>query len=230
MAGCRAEQFVDSVDTGILDRLNEAPRVTHSGRNLRFVHNGRLVAHKGTDLIIKSLKRTKNAIALDIIGRGPELDKLRALTQELALQHRVSFIEWFADHGEVAAALRRYRAFVFPSLAEANGIVVQEAMTMGLPVIALNWGGPSLLVTEDTGILIEPRSEEYVIDRLAEAMDLLAENGDLAEKMSAAGRRRAVESGFLWSSMIRDWATHYRRLQDSYPGTRADAYRRTFPT
>ena len=229
MAGCRAEQFVDSVDTGILDRLNETPRVTHSGRNLRFVHNGRLVAHKGTDLIIKSLKRTKDAIELDIIGRGPELDKLRALTQELSLQDRVRFIEWFADHGEVAAALRRYRAFVFPSLAEANGIVVQEAMTMGLPVIALNWGGPSLLVTADTGILIEPLSEEYIIDRLAEAMDLLAENGDLAEKMSAAGRQRAVESGFLWSSTIRDWATHYRRLQNSYPGTRAGAYTRTFP-
>jgi glycosyltransferase involved in cell wall biosynthesis len=229
MAGCRPEQFVDTVDTGILDRLNESPRVTHSGRNPRFVHNGRLVAHKGADLIIKSLKRTKNPIELDIIGRGPELEKLKALTQELSLQDRVKFIEWFADHSEVAGALRSYRGFVFPSMAEANGIVVQEAMTMGLPVIALNWGGPALLVTEDTGILIEPRSEEYIIDRLAEAMDLLAENGDLAERMSAAGRRRAIESGYLWSAMIRDWATHYRRLQGSYAGATARPYKRTFP-
>ncbi len=216
MAGCREEQFVDSIDTGVLDRLAETPRITHSGRNLRFVHNGRLVAHKGPDLIIKSLKRTRNAIELDIIGRGPELDKLKALSRELSLQDRVRFIEWFADHGELAAALRGYRAFVFPSLAEANGIVVQEAMMLGLPVIALNWGGPALLVTAETGILIEPRGEEYIIDRLAEAMDRLAEDGDLAEQMSATGRRRAVESGFLWSSVIRNWAAHYRRLRDSY--------------
>ena len=215
MAGCREHQFVDSFTTGVLDRLNETPRITHSGRDLRFVHNGRLVAHKGTDLIIKSLKRTRNAIELDIIGRGPELDKLKALSRVLSLQDRVRFIEWFADHGEVAEALRRYRAFVFPSLAEAHGIVVQEAMMLGLPVVALNWGGPALLVTAETGILIEPLGEEYIIDTLAEAMDRLAEDGDLAEQMSAAGRRRAVESGFLWSSVIRNWAAHYRHLRDS---------------
>src|SRR5208282_2503829 len=102
MAGCREDQFVDSIDTGVLDRLNETPRIIHSGRNLRFVHNGRLVAHKGPDLIIKSLKRTRNAIELDIIGRGPELDKLKALSRELSVQDRVRFIEWFADHGELA--------------------------------------------------------------------------------------------------------------------------------
>jgi len=101
---------------------------------------------------------------------------------------------------------------------------VQEAMVMGLPVIALNWGGPSLLVTAETGILIEPLSEEYIVDKLAEAMDSLAEDGDLAERMSSAGRQRAVDSGFLWSSVIGEWTIHYRRLVNSHfedPETRA---------
>ncbi len=217
MAGCREKQFVDSIDSGVLDRLYDTPRITHSGRNLRFVHSGRLVSHKGTDLIIKSLKRSKNAIQLDIIGRGPELQKLKTLTRELSLEDRVKFIEWFADHRDLAAAQRRCRAFVFPSLAEANGIVVQEAMVMGLPVIALNWGGPSLLVTPETGILIEPISEEYTIEKLAEAMDRLAEDGELAERMSLAGRQRAVDGGFLWSSVIKDWTRHYRQLRDVSP-------------
>ncbi|WP_422291715.1 glycosyltransferase family 4 protein [Candidatus Binatus sp.] len=212
MAGCREEQFVDSIDSGVLDRLCETPRLMHPGRNLSFVHNGRLVSHKGTDLIIKSLRRTRNPVELDIIGRGPELDKLKALSQELSLQNRVRFIEWIADHRDLATTLRRYRAFVFPSLAEANGIVVQEAMVMGLPVIALNWGGPSLLVTAETGILIDPVSEEYIIDKLAHAMDTLAEDGNLAERMSAAGRQRALEKGFLWSSVVKEWTKHYRQL------------------
>lgn len=216
MAGCREDQFVDTIDTGVLDRLYETPRITHSGRNLSFVHNGRLVLHKGTDLIIRSMKRTRNPVELDIIGRGPELDKLKALSRELSLEDRIKFIEWVADHRDLAAALRRYRAFVFPSLAEANGIVVQEAMVMGLPVIAVNWGGPSMLVTAETGILIDPVSEEYIIDRLAEAMDSLAEDGNLAERMSSAGRQRAIETGFLWSSVIKAWTTHYRRLADSH--------------
>jgi glycosyltransferase involved in cell wall biosynthesis len=212
MAGCSNEQLVDSIDSGVLDRLSETPRITHSGKNLRFFHNGRLVEHKGTDLVIKSLTRTRNPIELDIIGRGPELPMLRALAAELHLGDRVNFIEWVADHTELTRMLRSYRAFVFPSLAEANGIVVQEAMIQGLPVIALDWGGPSLLVTPDTGILIEPSSEERVIDELAAAMDMLAENGDLAEQMSIHARERALSKGFLWSDIIRDWRQVYAKV------------------
>jgi len=212
MAGCKEDQFVDSIDSGVLNRLAETPRITHSGTNLRFFHNGRLVEHKGTDLIIKSLKRTRNLIELDIIGRGPELPNLRALATELGLNDRVNFIEWVPDHTELARMLRAYRAFVFPSLAEANGIVVQEAMIQGLPVIALDWGGPALLVTPETGILIQPTSEEFVIDQLAISMDKLAEDGDLAEQMSINARARALEKGFLWSDIIRDWREVYKRV------------------
>ncbi|MBS1799355.1 MAG: glycosyltransferase family 4 protein [Acidobacteria bacterium] len=215
MAGCKEEQFVDSIDSGILDRLYDQPRITHEGKNLRFFHNGRLVEHKGTDLIIKSLLKTKNRIVLDIIGRGPELNQLKALAKNLSLEDRVQFIEWVADHSKLAEMLRQYRAFVFPSLAEANGIVVQEAMVQGLPVIACNWGGPSLLVTPETGILIDPVSEDFVIEQLASSMDRLAEDGDLAESMSVHARERAYSHGYLWSGVIRNWRKIYAKVTDS---------------
>jgi glycosyltransferase involved in cell wall biosynthesis len=212
MAGCKQERLVASIDSGIMDRLYEKPRITHQGQNLRFFHNGRLVEHKGTDLIIRSLLKTENRIELDIIGRGPELWKLKALVEELKLGDRVTFIEWVPDHSKLADMLRQYRAFVFPSLAEANGIVVQEAMVQGLPVIACDWGGPSLLVTPQTGILIEPQSEQYVIDQLAASMDLLAMDGDLAESMSIEARDRAYSHGYLWSGVIRDWRKIYTQV------------------
>jgi glycosyltransferase involved in cell wall biosynthesis len=212
MAGCRDEQFVDSIDSGVLDRLYDSPRITHSGQNLKFFHNGRLVEHKGTDLIIRSLLKTKNRIQLDIIGRGPELGGLRSLVQELALQDRVTFIEWVPDHSKLAEMLRQYRAFVFPSLAEANGIVVQEAMVQGLPVIACDWGGPSLLVTPETGFLIDPSSEDHVITELASKMDLLSEDGVLADRMSEQGRERALSHGYLWSGVIHNWRDIYTKV------------------
>jgi alpha-maltose-1-phosphate synthase len=214
MCGCRDEQFVDSIDSGVLDQLYTSPRISHTGKNLRFFQNGRLVRHKGTDLVIKAIKRTRNPIEFDIIGRGPELDNLKMLANELNLGDRVHFVEWIPDHSKLAEMLLQYRAFVFPSLAEANGIVVQEAMVQGLPVITLNWGGPSLLVTHETGIAIEPINEEYVVDQLANAMDLLSEDGELAERMSIAGRKRAVNNGYLWSSIIRKWLCVYRRIQE----------------
>jgi glycosyltransferase involved in cell wall biosynthesis len=212
LSGCRERQFVDSIDSGVLDDLSQTPRINHTGRNLRFFQNGRLVDHKGTDLVIRSLARTKNPVTLDVIGRGPALAGLKKLVTDLHLENRVHFIEWVADHSKLAEMLREYRAFVFPSLAEANGIVVQEAMVQGLPVVALNWGGPGLLVTPDTGVLIEPRSEEYVIDELAGTLDLLSEDGDLAERMSIAARARAIEDGYLWSGVIRRWRRVYQRV------------------
>jgi glycosyltransferase involved in cell wall biosynthesis len=216
MGGCRDEQFVDSIDSGVLDRLDAYPRISHTGTNLCFFQNGRLVEHKGTDLVIKALKKTRNPIEFDIIGRGPELENLKALTSALNLETRVHFIEWIPDHSKVAETLRKYRAFVFPSLAEANGIVVQEAMVQGLPVIALDWGGPSLLVTRETGMLIEPINEEHVVAELANAMDLLALDGELAEQMSIAGRKRAHECGYLWSGVIGNWISVYRRVCEAH--------------
>jgi glycosyltransferase involved in cell wall biosynthesis len=217
MAGCRDAQFVDSIDSGVGTRLAEQPRIPHSGQNLRFFHNGRLVEHKGTDLVIRALARTRLPVHLDIIGRGPRLPMLRALATELKLENRINFIEWVAEHSELTRMMREYRAFVFPSLAEANGIVVQEAMMQGLPVIALDWGGPALLVASPpsdkmTGILIEPSSEEHVIAELAASMDLLADDGELAEQMSIHAREAAMSRGFLWADIVRDWRGLYAKL------------------
>jgi glycosyltransferase involved in cell wall biosynthesis len=212
LAGCRDAQFVDSVDSGILDRLYDLPRATHAGTNLRFVHNGRLVDHKGTDLVIRALAQTKNRVELTVIGRGPEKAKCELLAAELKLGDRITFIEWIKDHSQVATTLQQFRAFVFPSLAEANGIVVQEAMLLGVPVIALDWGGPALLVTPETGILIQPTNEATVVAELAAAMDRLATDGELAERFSAAGRARAVAEGYRWQDLIERWIGVYRRV------------------
>lgn len=212
IAGCRPERMRESLDSGIPDELRDRPLIEHRGANFRFVHNGRLVPHKGTDLAIRAVARAKNPVELDVIGRGPTLDGLKRLVAELKLGDRVHFIDWFKDHEEMHRAIRRYRAFVFPSLAEANGIVVQEAMMVGLPVICADWGGPSLLVTPETGIAIPPTGQEALIDGLAAAMDRLGADGDLADRMARAGRQEAIDRGFSWSSLIEHWISVYREL------------------
>jgi glycosyltransferase involved in cell wall biosynthesis len=213
MGGCRETQFVASLDSGVADEFHLRPRIRHSGQSYRFVHIGRLVKFKGTDALIRSLLQTRTPIELDIIGRGPELEALKKLTEALGLNNRVKFLDWITDHSLIGETFGRYRALVLPSLAEANGIVVQEAMALGLPVIALNWGGPALLVTPESGILVEPLSEAYVLTELAKAMDRLAQDGEVAERMSIAGRHLATKQGFLWSVLIRRWAELYRDLQ-----------------
>ena len=91
---------------------------------------------------------------------------------------------------------------------------------MGLPVICLDWGGPGLLVTPRSGIAIRPQSEEQVIDELAKAMDLLAEDGELADRMSAAGREIAEKRSFAWPQIVRDWTAVYRDVLRGGRGVR----------
>lgn len=216
IAGCRTEQFVDSIDSGIPDRLRDRPRNLHHGENFRFVHNGSLVPHKGTDLIIKAVAACDAPLTLDIIGKGFNKPALETLVGELGVGDRVRFLDWVADHRKLADVLAPYRAFVFPSLAEANGIVVQEAMAMGLPVICLNWGGPGLLVDPTCGVLIEPKNETYVVDQLAEAMERLARDGILADAMAESGHELAFQKGFYWAQIIDGWIEIYHDVRDRH--------------
>ena len=85
-------------------------------------------------------------------------------------------------------------------------------MVLGLPVIALDWGGPAALVTPETGVLIEPLGEEHVVRELARAMDRLSQDGELAERMAIAARERALRDGYLWSGIAADFIRLYRRL------------------
>jgi glycosyltransferase involved in cell wall biosynthesis len=172
------------------------------------------VFHKGTALIIESIAQSKQGARLDIIGRGPELARCQQLVKELGLEAKVRFLDWFPTHSDLITALGDYRGLVIPSIEDANGIVVQEAMALGLPVIALDWGGPQLLVHhEQTGYLVRPDSRSSIVQHIASHMDELAMDGDLAEKFSIAGRECADR--WSWPILAREWAKAYEEVPRS---------------
>ena len=97
---------------------------------------------------------------------------------------------------------------VLPTLCETNGIVMQEAMMLGLPVIALNWAGPGNLAGDDSALYVEPKSEEYVVSEIASAMDRLASDDAFANKL-AQNARAIAESKFVWPNVSRSWQQAY---------------------
>ncbi|MEO0678787.1 MAG: glycosyltransferase family 4 protein [Pseudomonadota bacterium] len=202
-AGARPERIVHAVDSGVSERFF-GPRVRHEGVNGRFVALGRFVDYKGFDLAIEALARTPETITLDIFGDGAERPRLEALVRRLGLETRVRFAGWL-DNAGLAQRLGAYRGFVFPTLAEANGIVMQEAMAAGVPVIALNWGGPARLAGPDEAIFVEPTGHEEVVAALADAMTRLAEDPERADALSVAARMDA-ERRFRWSAAAAAWA------------------------
>ncbi len=163
LGGATRDQIVATLDSGVAAELCALPRLTHAGTNWRFVFLGRLVRYKACDLVIRALKLVPQA-ELDIIGDGAERPALEALAKAEGVADRVHFLGYTADRAALFEKLKDYRAFVFPTLAEANGIVIQEAMMLGLPVVTVKWGGPVELLDEDSGILIEPGSEDAIVD------------------------------------------------------------------
>jgi glycosyltransferase involved in cell wall biosynthesis len=210
-AGCSQERIIDTVDCGVPDRILDRQPVTQSGQNPRFIHFGRLVFHKGTALILEALAQPNCTISLDIVGRGPELDRCKALATELGLEDRVRFLDWYTSHEVLLDSFIAYRGVVLPSIEDANGIVVQEAMALGLPPVCLDWGGPQLLIREgESGFLVKAGTRQQIVVDLATRMQRLADDGDLASRMALAARADALS--WRWSVVIRDWLGHYNQL------------------
>lgn len=204
LAGVPEEKMIDVLDSGISDSVTARPRVAHEGRNPRFACSGRMVDHKGTDLAIRAVAEAAPDIRLDIYGDGEKRAELEALARSLGLADRVRFLGWLPSHDDLLEALSTYRGYVFPSLAEANGIVMQEAMMLGLPVIATRWGGPEKLADETSAIYIDPISPDHMVRELARAMTHLAENPQDAENLSKNARKIAEEN-FPWKNVAQSW-------------------------
>jgi glycosyltransferase involved in cell wall biosynthesis len=204
MAGVRDEQMVDVVDSGVSDLIGKRPRLTHSGVNTRFVCSGRMVDHKGTDFAIKAIAESAPDITLDIFGDGEKRAEHEALVARLGLQDRVRFLGWAPDHDALLDAFSEYRGYLFPTIAEANGIVMQEAMMVGLPVIATRWGGPAMLADDDSAVYVEPEGESKMVSALAAAMERLARDPDLAERLSSNARKIAQDR-YSWDAVSESW-------------------------
>lgn len=190
-------------------------------RPTKFVFVGRLVDWKAVDLLILAFERVskKVPVRLEIIGDGVERKALELQAKELGLigsskQELVYFTGWLSQT-ECAERLQLADVLVLPSLYECGGAVVLEAMTMGLPVIATNWGGPADYIDETCGILVEPKSRDFFINNLANAMLKMAESSELRLKMGLAGRQR-IFSYFDWEVKLDRMLEIYQEAFNRY--------------
>jgi Glycosyltransferase len=165
--------------------------------NLLFV--GRLVPYKCADIVIESIGKLdqaiQNKIRLKIVGDGQERNHLENRVKELNLGEIVSFAGW-VNQQETLDYYRKADIFCFPSIREFGGAVVIEAMACGLPCIVANNGGIGEYVTEETGFKIEPISREYLTQELTSKIQMLVEDDQLRESMSASAIERSRE--FAW--------------------------------
>lgn len=179
------------------------------GNVTRFIFMGRLVDWKAVDLLLRAFSSAQGleAMALTVVGDGPQGPALRDLARQLGLlavqpgqAGKVYFAGW-KTQVECAHLLSDHDALVLPSLWECGGAVVLEAMACGLPVLATDWGGPADYLDASCGVLVPPKSPEQFIAGLTDGLQRLAASPALRHQLGQAGRRR-VEAEFDWEKKM----------------------------
>lgn len=178
----------------------------------RFITVGRLVPYKGFDMVLEAMAASPvlKCCQLTIVGEGPQKAELEALTATLGLSERVTFTGWL-DQRVLSEQLRSSQAFVFPSLREFGGGVVLEAMASGLPSIIVNYGGPAELIDEANGIRLPLEPRPKLITNLISAMESLAIDETICQKMSTAAIDCVTER-FTWERKAATVVQWYRDL------------------
>ncbi len=155
--------------------------------SVKLFFAGRLVYYKGVDVLLEAFRQV-HGCELFLCGMGPLEAELREKAQGLP----VHFLGRLSD-AELKAAFADCDIFVFPSVenSEAFGIVQQEAMVYGKPVIntALPTGVPYVSVHGKTGLTVPPRDAKA----LAQAVQKLADDAALRRTYGENARRKVLE-------------------------------------
>ena len=172
---------------------------------------GRLVYRKGLHILISAVPKVLDVFPDTIFlvaGAGYARQWADFLVKRLGVQGNVRFL------GHVPQALlptlyASSTTFVLPSLfGESFGIVLLEAMSAGLPVVASRVGGVGEIVEDGvTGLLVEPGD----IAGLAAALIEILSQPQRARSMGAEGRREVV-SRFAWSVVAKEVEKVYEEL------------------
>jgi glycosyltransferase involved in cell wall biosynthesis len=162
---CRTSVVYNGVDPELF-----SPGTGAASANSQVLSVGNLIPIKGHELLIRAaavLTPEFPALAVEIIGDGPERSNLENVAQELKIAERVRFLGRRSRH-EVATAMRRCTMFVLPSRYEGLGCVYLEAMSVGKPVIGCREQGIAEIIRHGSnGFLVGPDNEKELTLALA---------------------------------------------------------------
>jgi glycosyltransferase involved in cell wall biosynthesis len=163
-----------------------------------------LIPRKSANLVMMSLKQAISDSAdleLCIAGNGSEDARLKNIVCELDLESRVRFLGWI-EKAEVNSLMEQVNAFLFTSVRDTSGNVVLEALSRGLPVLALNNQGV-LEMCDDEGVcLIQPEGIDDTIQAMAEGMKRLQKYSEYSKRIGEVGQKessRSIDLGKLRS-------------------------------
>ena len=169
---------------------------------------GRLTTVKGHDIMMQTARLLKEEdvnCKFLIVGDGPLMLKLKALTRTLGIEKEVTLA---GQRDDVYDLINAMDIFLLPSLHEGIPMVLLESLALGRPVVASRVGGiPEIISHGKEGLLVEPGD----VEELKENVSLLINDRTYADNLARAGRKR-VEEKFSGDLMAEQTLRLYSEL------------------
>jgi glycosyltransferase involved in cell wall biosynthesis len=197
----------DSVKLGLKSSIDKQLK----GRKI-ILAVGRLVPYKGFNVLISAAKHLCNDSVVVIVGEGPLRNELQKAIEDTGVLDRVILAGRCSDD-ELRSLFERATLFCLPSTyrAEAFGVVLIEAMTYGLPIVASDIPGSGVpwVNQHDVSGLNVPVEDPFA---LAEACNQILNTPELRNKLSQGSRQR-FENEFTEEVSISRILQVYTRIQ-----------------
>ena len=192
-----------------------APHPVNGKFKVLFV--GRHIERKGICYLIEAAKYlSADKFEIRIVGEGDLTEELKAQAAQLEGDKNAASIVFTGKlvAPELAREYREANVFVLPAIVdhkgdtEGLGVVLIEAMELGLPIIASNVGGiPDVVVNNESGILV-PEKDPVA---LADAIKRIESDPQYTASLLEGARNRIAEH-FTWDNITRRQIEIYEQL------------------
>lgn len=193
---------------------NAEPHAINGKFKILFV--GRHIERKGIRYLIEAAKYLpRDQFEIRIVGVGDLTEELKKLASESATPNSAEII--FTGKLSPEALASEYKTanvFTLPAIVDSKGdteglgVVLIEAMELGLPIVASNVGGiPDVVIDGETGILVPEKDPEA----LASAYKRLAAEPGLIKQLLAGAQKRIAEC-FTWDGIIERQIAVYNKV------------------
>ncbi|MCP5158048.1 MAG: glycosyltransferase [Gammaproteobacteria bacterium] len=153
-----------------------------------LVFVGRVAFEKNIEFLLQvahELEQTTHPnIVLIVAGEGPAEDRLRRLGRELGLQANLRFVGYLERGTELSGCYQAGDAFVFASRTETQGLVLLEAMSLGVPVVSTAVMGTRDILAAKRGALVAEEDVTHFATQVRQVID----NAELRQQLGEDGR------------------------------------------
>jgi len=208
-----AKQVSSNIDISVIyNGINTAEFYPHSDilnkePTFNIIFIGRLIERKGLEFLLAAFLRLVAKypfLKLLIVGDGPMKENYERFVNEYGIDKNTVFYGK-VGHSKVRDLLQQSHIFVLPSINEALGNAVLEAMACGLPIISTDTGAAELI--HGNGLIVSKRKSKLI----EQALEKLINDQSLRKEMAA--KSRTLSEGMIWANTAKQYLEIYKTIK-----------------